>query len=124
MGRAPGPPWWERAVAGYVQDDDPKLAGIERRAGALGQRAIKRIGVVRHEHHGDMRVLAAQVVGQAQRGRLAISAPPPPGPPAPGKATAGTRGREQVSKTRRDLLVRARRHNDAEPPPYEEGGFK
>ena len=48
--RAPGSPWRARAVAGRVDDDDPELAAAERRAGAAGQRAVKRVGVVRHEN--------------------------------------------------------------------------
>jgi len=52
--RAPSLPWCERAVAGRVDDDDAEPAAAERRAGAAGQRTIKRIGVVRHEHDGGM----------------------------------------------------------------------
>ena len=68
--RAPGSPWRARAVAGRVDDDDPELPAAERRAGAAGQRAIKRVGVVRHENDDEITVLAPQVVDQAQRRRL------------------------------------------------------
>jgi hypothetical protein len=65
--RAPGSPQRARAVAGRVDDDDPELPAAERRAGAAGQRAIKRVGVVRHQNDDEITVLAPQVVDQAQR---------------------------------------------------------
>src|ERR1700756_3940398 len=68
--RAPGSPWRARAVGGRVDDDDPELAAAERRTSAAGQRAIKRVGVVRHENDDEITVLAPQVVDQAQRRRL------------------------------------------------------
>jgi hypothetical protein len=68
--RAPGSPWRARAVAGRVDDDDPELPATECRAGAAGHRAIKRVGVVRHENDDEITVLAPQVVDQVQRRRL------------------------------------------------------
>ncbi len=50
--RTPCPARNARAVAWGVEDDDPELAAIQRRPGAAGQRAVKRAGVVRHEHDG------------------------------------------------------------------------
>ena len=50
--RGPRPARNARAVAWGVEDDDPELAAIQRRPGAAGQRAVKRAGVVRHEHDG------------------------------------------------------------------------
>jgi hypothetical protein len=44
-------------IAGRIEDDDPELAAVECRAGAADQRAVKRVGVVRHEHDGKMPVL-------------------------------------------------------------------
>jgi hypothetical protein len=58
-----------RAVARGVEDDDPESAAVQRRAGAVDQRAVKRVGVVRHEHDDGMTVLAAHIVGQVQRRR-------------------------------------------------------
>jgi hypothetical protein len=68
--RAPGPPGRAGALAGYIENDDPELAGVERWAGANGRRRIQRVGVVRHEHDGDLAMLAPQVVEQVQRGHL------------------------------------------------------
>ena len=68
--RAPGSPWTAGAVARRVDDDDPELPAAERRAGAAGQRAIKSVGVVGHEHEGEIPVLASQVVDQVKRRRL------------------------------------------------------
>ena len=69
-GRSPGLSVAERGVAGCAEDDDPEPAGVERRAGAGSQRAVQGIGIVRHEHHGGIAVLAPRVVDQAQRGCL------------------------------------------------------
>jgi hypothetical protein len=44
------------------------------RSVAAGQRAIKGVGVVGHEHEGEILVLAPQVVGQVQRRRLRAGA--------------------------------------------------
>jgi hypothetical protein len=65
--RAPGPSRRPGAIAGYVENEDPELAGVERRPGARC-RGIQRVGVVRHEHDGDLAMLAPQVVEQVQRG--------------------------------------------------------
>jgi hypothetical protein len=46
------------AVAGCVDDDDPEVAGVERRTSAGDQRAVNRVGVVGHQHDGEMTVLA------------------------------------------------------------------
>ena len=64
--RAPCPARDARAVAWGVEDDDAELAAVQRRAGAAGQRAVKRVGVVGREHDGGMTVLAAEVVGQVR----------------------------------------------------------
>jgi hypothetical protein len=50
-------------IAGRVEDDDPELAAVQRRAGAADQWAIKRAGVVRHQQDGGMTMLTPQVVG-------------------------------------------------------------
>src|SRR5580693_5293932 len=68
--RAPGSRWRARAAGGCVDDDDPELPAAERRAGAAGQRPIKRVGVVRHENDDEITVLTPQVVDQAERRRL------------------------------------------------------
>ena len=67
--RAPGSPWRARAVVGCVEDDDPELAAVERRAGTLGHRTIKRVGAVRHEHQGEMTVFAL-AEGAEQPGQI------------------------------------------------------
>jgi len=66
----PDPPWRVWAAAGRVERDSPELAAVERRADVGDQRAIKRLGVARHEHDDQITVLAAQVVDQPQRRRL------------------------------------------------------
>jgi hypothetical protein len=71
--RAPGSPRGLRDVAGCL-DDEPELPAVERRAGAAGQPAIKGVGVVGHEHEGEILVLAPQVVDQVQRRRLRAGA--------------------------------------------------
>ena len=68
--RAPRPARNALAVARVVEDYDPELSAAERRAGAAGQGAIKRVGVVRHENDDEITVLAPQVVDQVQRRRL------------------------------------------------------
>ena len=68
--RAPRLPGRARAVAGYVDDDDPGLPAAESRAGAADQQAIKCVGVVRHENDDEITVLAPQVVDRVQRRRL------------------------------------------------------
>ena len=65
-----------RAVARLVEDDDPEPPAVERGARARRQRALHRIGAVRDEHDGGMRVLAAEVVDEAQRRRLGGRAEP------------------------------------------------
>ena len=52
-----------------VEHHDPKLAGVECRAGAASNRLIQRIGVVRHEHHSRLPVLAPGIVGHHQSRR-------------------------------------------------------
>jgi hypothetical protein len=56
-----------RGKAGCVENDDPESAAVERRTGTWGQRAIERVGVIRHEHNRQMLVLAPHIVNQAQR---------------------------------------------------------
>jgi hypothetical protein len=61
-----------RGSAGCVENDDPESATVERRTGSGGQRAIKRVGIVRHEHKRQMLVLAPHIVDQAQRWHLCV----------------------------------------------------
>jgi hypothetical protein len=75
--RVPGSPWNMGDVAGGVEDDDPQMAAVECRAGAAGERTVKRVGVVRHEHDGKVPVLAAQVVKETQLRRLRAGAQHP-----------------------------------------------
>jgi len=48
--------------AGYVEQEDPEMTGVERRAGTASQRIIQRVGVVGHKNDGEMMVLVSQVV--------------------------------------------------------------
>ncbi len=72
--RAPRLPWrvggsphrGVRGSAGCVENDDPESAAVQRRTGTGGQWPIERVGVVRHEHEGEMLVLAPDIVNQAQ----------------------------------------------------------
>src|SRR5215472_16695107 len=68
--RGPGLPGPASGIAGYAEDNDPEPAGVERRAGTGSQRIVQGIGIVRHEYHGGIAVLARRVVDQAQRGCL------------------------------------------------------
>jgi len=45
-----------------IDDEDPKLAAVERRARAGRRRRIQCIGIVRHEQDGGTDVFAAQIV--------------------------------------------------------------
>ncbi len=105
-GRGPGSPWRVRAAAGWVGDGDAGLAAVQGGAGAAGQRAIERAGVVRHEHDGEMMVLAplaaGQVLGWGEDDGLDLLCVRLPGHPgACGLAATGPRAGEQHGLARR-----------------------
>ena len=56
--------------SGCVENDDPESAAVEGRTGTGRQRAVERVGVVRHEHNREMLVLAPHIVNQAERRHL------------------------------------------------------
>jgi len=58
----PGSPYRAVGFAGYVEQEDPEMTGVERRAGTASQRIIQRVGVVGHKNDGEMMVLVSQVV--------------------------------------------------------------
>ena len=61
-GAAQAWPRERRTVARHVENDNPKLAGVERGSGAAGRRAVQRVRVVGHEHDGEPTILAPDVV--------------------------------------------------------------
>ena len=60
--------WWGPSPG--ASSNDPEPAAVQRRPAASGERAIQRVGVVRHEHEGKVTVLASHVVNQPQRWHL------------------------------------------------------
>ena len=61
---APGPPWRVRAVVRCVENDDPKPAAVQLRAGAQ-RRPIQRVGVVRHHDDSRLGMLTSGFVDEA-----------------------------------------------------------
>lgn len=57
-----------RPGARAVEHDDAELAAVEPRPRALRDGAVERVGVVRHEHHGRVTMLAAEVVDEPDFG--------------------------------------------------------
>ena len=51
-----------------IEYDDAKLAAVEPRPRSGRDRAVERVGIVRHEHDGGVTMLVAEVVDEAQFG--------------------------------------------------------
>ena len=66
--RTPDPGPRIRPGARAVEDHDAELAAVEPRPRTGRDGAVERVGVVRHEHHGRVTMLAAEVVDEAHFG--------------------------------------------------------
>jgi hypothetical protein len=64
--RRPGSRREARPIGRRIEHKDPKLAGVERQAGTAGYGLVKRVRVVRNQHHSWLVMFALDIVGERQ----------------------------------------------------------
>ena len=70
--RCPGSGRRIRARVRLIEHDDAELAAVEPRPRSGRDRAVERVGIVRHEHDGEVTMLLAEVVDERNSGAARV----------------------------------------------------